>query len=139
MKTYAPSATKRCAVARPIPLLPPVMTATFPFSLLMRFLLFDSPFTCDDSALVRGRAGMREMVRATGEGAWNNDGGLDSPPSQFTRVDDGQCIHPGLGREVRRQIGWRSARGAATRHPNYKTPSLLAQLRQCRTVHSLRA
>src|ERR1700689_116130 len=44
MKTYAPSATKRCAVARPIPLLPPVMTATFPSSLLMGFLLFDFLF-----------------------------------------------------------------------------------------------
>src|ERR1700689_4445469 len=44
MKTYAPSATKRCAVARPIPLLPPVMTATFPSSLLMIFLLFDFLF-----------------------------------------------------------------------------------------------
>src|SRR5271154_6089855 len=44
MKTKAPSATKRCAVARPIPLLPPVMTATFPSSLLMSFLLFDFPF-----------------------------------------------------------------------------------------------
>src|SRR5580658_9840657 len=44
MKTCAPSATKCCAVARPIPLLPPVMTATFPSSLLMSFLLFDFPF-----------------------------------------------------------------------------------------------
>src|ERR1700722_5752977 len=41
MKTYAPSATKRCAVARPIPLLPPVMTATFPSSLVIVILLFD--------------------------------------------------------------------------------------------------
>src|ERR1700722_1470344 len=42
MKTYAPSATNRCAVARPIPLLPPVMTATFPSSLLINSLLFAS-------------------------------------------------------------------------------------------------
>src|ERR1700735_829456 len=42
MKTYAPSATKRCAVARPIPLLPPVMTATFPSSLLINALPFAS-------------------------------------------------------------------------------------------------
>src|SRR5207237_8850204 len=34
MKTYASSATKRCAVASPIPLLPPVMTAIFPSSLV---------------------------------------------------------------------------------------------------------
>src|SRR5262249_5961861 len=32
MKTWAPSATKRRAVARPMPLLPPVMTATLPSS-----------------------------------------------------------------------------------------------------------
>src|ERR1700721_458843 len=32
MKTCAPSATKRRAVARPMPLLPPVMTATLPSS-----------------------------------------------------------------------------------------------------------
>src|SRR5258708_31345659 len=32
MKRYAPSATNRLAVARPIPLLPPVTTATFPSS-----------------------------------------------------------------------------------------------------------
>jgi hypothetical protein len=31
-KTYAPSATSRFAVARPMPLLPPVTTATFPSS-----------------------------------------------------------------------------------------------------------
>src|SRR5580704_19477245 len=41
MKTYAPSDTNRCAVARPMPLLPPVMTATFPSNLLMIYLLFD--------------------------------------------------------------------------------------------------
>src|SRR5438552_16629771 len=39
MKTYAPSATKRSAVASPRPLLPPVMTAIFPSSLPMEFLL----------------------------------------------------------------------------------------------------
>src|SRR5437868_15387404 len=82
---------------------------------------------------------MREVVRAAGEGAWNNDGGLDAPPSQFTRVDYGQCIHPGLGREVRRQIGWRYARGAAARHPNHKTPSLLEQLMHCCTFHWFRS
>src|SRR5258708_20290956 len=39
MKTCAPSSTNLLAVARPIPLLPPVMTATFPSS----FAIFD-PF-----------------------------------------------------------------------------------------------
>src|SRR6185369_32521 len=37
MKTYAPSATKRSAVASPRPLLPPVMTAIFPSSFPMEF------------------------------------------------------------------------------------------------------
>src|SRR5271154_6928142 len=44
MNTCAPSATKRCAVARPMPLLPPVITATFPSSLPMMSLLFDRKF-----------------------------------------------------------------------------------------------
>src|SRR5258708_13350465 len=34
MKTYAPSLTKSFAVAKPIPSVPPVMTATLPSSLL---------------------------------------------------------------------------------------------------------
>src|SRR5258707_15206857 len=33
MKTYASSLTKSCAVANPIPSVPPVMTATFPCNL----------------------------------------------------------------------------------------------------------
>src|SRR5689334_3534468 len=44
--TCAPSSTKRLAVAKPIPLLPPVITAIFPANfwpwlLLICFLLFD--------------------------------------------------------------------------------------------------
>jgi hypothetical protein len=39
MKTYAPSDTNRFAVAKPMPLPPPVMTATFPSS-LFPILLF---------------------------------------------------------------------------------------------------
>src|SRR5579871_6546940 len=37
--TCAPSSTKRLAVAKPIPLLPPVMTATLPSSFFMTFIL----------------------------------------------------------------------------------------------------
>src|SRR6201999_4530491 len=37
--TCAPSSTKRLAVANPIPLLPPVMTATLPASFFMIFFL----------------------------------------------------------------------------------------------------
>jgi hypothetical protein len=43
-KTYAPSDTKRRAVASPIPLVPPAMTAIFPSSLLIYFssdVIFD--------------------------------------------------------------------------------------------------
>src|SRR5271155_2511452 len=50
MKTKATSATKRRAVARPIPLLPPVMTATFSSSLLMNFLLIDFLFLAADGS-----------------------------------------------------------------------------------------
>jgi hypothetical protein len=39
MKTYAPSATKRLAVAKPMPVEPPVMTATFPLRLVITFSL----------------------------------------------------------------------------------------------------
>src|SRR3989449_3362793 len=39
MKTYAPSFTNCFAVARPMPLLPPVMSAIFPSSLPMFFSL----------------------------------------------------------------------------------------------------
>src|SRR6476620_10089466 len=39
MKTYAPSFTNRFAVARPMPLLPPVMSAILPSSLPMYFSL----------------------------------------------------------------------------------------------------
>src|ERR1700748_2341284 len=35
--TWAPSSTKRLAVAKPIPLLPPVMTATLPANCFMIF------------------------------------------------------------------------------------------------------
>src|ERR1700736_3991146 len=40
MKTHAPSLTKRCAVANPIPSVPPVITATFPCNLPIEFLFF---------------------------------------------------------------------------------------------------
>jgi hypothetical protein len=35
MKTYAPSSTNRWAVASPMPLFPPVVTAVLPRNLLM--------------------------------------------------------------------------------------------------------
>src|SRR5258707_15784180 len=46
MKTYAPSCTNCFAVARPMPLLPPVMRATFPSSLFMYSYLSD----CEDNS-----------------------------------------------------------------------------------------
>src|SRR5690606_14824286 len=39
MKTKAPSSMKRFAAARPMPVAPPVMTAVFPFSLVMSCFL----------------------------------------------------------------------------------------------------
>jgi hypothetical protein len=49
MKTYAPSSeANRCAVARPMPLFPPVMTATFPSS---RFVINS---VCAYSVLILG-------------------------------------------------------------------------------------
>src|SRR5579859_6949022 len=45
MTTFAPSATNRLAVASPIPLLPPVMTATLPSSF---FDMTGSPWRKDD-------------------------------------------------------------------------------------------
>src|SRR6202035_5029574 len=64
MTTYAPSATNRCAVARPIPLLPPVMTATFPSSLLINALLFGSAtgsLRADSPLLVNGQTNERRL------------------------------------------------------------------------------
>src|SRR5579862_1234181 len=49
MNTYAPSATKRLAVSNPIPLLPPVTTATLPDNLPMSVILaqFDHSMTIE--------------------------------------------------------------------------------------------
>src|SRR5579862_5824627 len=47
MKTYAPSLTKRCAAARPIPLLPPVITAILPANFFVVLLItFSFYFSC---------------------------------------------------------------------------------------------
>ena len=43
MKTYAPSFTNCLAVARPMPLLPPVMSAIFPSSLFIYSLISSQP------------------------------------------------------------------------------------------------
>src|SRR5882672_3237818 len=50
MKTYAPSFTNWFAVARGMPLLPPVTSAIFPSSLLMYSLLSSKSDRQDDSA-----------------------------------------------------------------------------------------
>src|SRR3989442_15243560 len=47
MKTYAPSFTNCLAVARPMPLLPPVMSASFPSSLPMYFSLGEARRSSD--------------------------------------------------------------------------------------------
>jgi hypothetical protein len=48
MKTYAPSATKRLAVARPMPLVPPVTRATFPSS----FFIMMNPMVVEGGRVV---------------------------------------------------------------------------------------
>ena len=44
--------------------------------------------------------------------------GLDAPARQLAGILDGQRVHPGLGREMRREVGRRAAGGAAARHPD---------------------
>src|SRR6185437_5589064 len=51
-----------------------------------------------DSGLISGRPGVREMIGATGESAWNDNRSLNAPTRQFTRVNYGQRIHAGLRR-----------------------------------------
>src|SRR6266404_5329573 len=55
MKTYAPSATKRFAVARPIPLVPPVTSAILPSSLPVFFssVVIPCPFSAMSSSPIR--------------------------------------------------------------------------------------
>src|ERR1700677_4192002 len=76
--TYAPSSTKRLAVAKPIPLLPPVTTAIFPanfcpslllicFFLFLVFSLFTTPYGLRISNGVTGR-GASELRQAAVDG-----------------------------------------------------------------------
>src|ERR1700679_1138517 len=53
--------------------------------------------------LVRWLAGMGEVVRTFGKCAWDHDGRLDAPAGEFRRVRNGQWVHRGLRREIRRQ------------------------------------
>jgi hypothetical protein len=48
MATRAPSSCKRCAVASPMPLFPPVTTATLPSNL---FMVLSHPFLCGPESL----------------------------------------------------------------------------------------
>src|SRR6266404_5321491 len=73
MKTYAPSATKRAAVASPRPLFPPVMTAIFPSSLPMEFS-FRWPILFQN----RGELGLAGTFRQ----------GHQSPDGEASRRDD---------------------------------------------------
>src|ERR1700691_183653 len=55
MNTYAPSLTKSCAVANPMPSVPPVITATFPCNLPMVFPLLSPSRSsnCEDDPAER--------------------------------------------------------------------------------------
>src|SRR5665213_2437349 len=67
MKTKAPSSMKRFAAARPMPVAPPVITAVFPFSLVMTCSLLVSPSHLVARGGLRdaqdGSAGARRSVR----------------------------------------------------------------------------
>src|ERR1700677_2174197 len=70
MKTYAPSATKRLAVARPSPLLPPVISAIFPLNLFIYSSCDRQTMCLDDFSTRSGweEAGM--IGKRTGLGSW---------------------------------------------------------------------
>src|SRR5258705_5195318 len=55
MNTYAPSLTKSCAVANPMPSVPPVITTTFPCNLPMvfPFLAESRSSNCEDDPAER--------------------------------------------------------------------------------------
>src|SRR5258708_15704557 len=75
MNTYAPSLTNRFAVARPMPLLPPVMRASFPSSLpiSLSFESFSSELFAGDRAVLQPRrlavVGDRDPLEDRAQGA----------------------------------------------------------------------
>src|SRR6266436_2510476 len=86
MKTWAPSSAKRWAVASPMPLLPPVMTATFPSSF---FGMPRPPLLCDEvsnpgeerrptASLLRRGKGQERIREFLPGGA--TQGGRGAPP-----------------------------------------------------------
>lgn len=86
-----------------------------------------------------GCAGVGEVVCAAGESARHDDRRLDAPARELPRVDDGHRVHPGLGREVRRQVGRGPAGDAAAGDPDQQSPALPPYLRKGGTVDALRA
>src|SRR5216683_2321323 len=74
MTTCAPSATKRLAVARPIPLLPPVITATLPsstFAMLVLILLrVGAPSICQLTNLLQCAFYSAGKLIASGFAVW---------------------------------------------------------------------
>src|ERR1700680_3745867 len=103
MKTKAPSSTKRFAVAKPIPLVPPVTTATFPCNLpiIVTFSFFA------DQACRRNACGP--------DGFEPQAGAEDRRTTQFVDVErllgrraNARCSRPYPGRSERKGRGRRS-------------------------------
>jgi hypothetical protein len=88
---------------------------------------------------VRRPAGAREVVRAVGERARHDDGGVDAELDCLRGVADREGVHGCLGREVGREERRGSAAGAGAADPQQQPFALAAQLRQRGPVHALGA
>src|ERR1700730_2607600 len=101
MKTEAPSSTKRFAVAKPIPLVPPVTTATFPCNLPIIVTSFFADEACRRDASGPDRPAPRI------------EGLLSSVDVErlLGRRASGICLRPYPGRSGRKGRGRRSRYG----------------------------
>src|SRR5580698_4767564 len=91
MKTKAPSSTKRFAEARPMPVAPPVITAVFPFSLVMTasFLVRGRPREPGD-----GSAGVRRSVPKRAYQWCENDPAGRLKPAMTIGARRSELSHP---------------------------------------------
>src|SRR5882762_11338754 len=105
MKTRAPSSTKSFAIARPIPSVPPVTTATFPCNLLISSPLFLDPLLGKRDG--RPAIGLTLFVQAAQAGKQqmrrrDQDVLAREPVQQSIPC---QCSCGGVGVEDRRDLG----------------------------------
>ena len=86
-----------------------------------------------------------EVARPAREDAWAHNGGLDAPrvelrgAAQRERGACGERVHPGLGREVRRQHGRLGAVDRGRADPDHVAVAAAAHVRQRGLVQALRA